>query len=108
MYDIDKKKGKSGLGILLGDKNFWNKGQKYSDNLVLEHYPSDKHSILEGKRGSVFIEDTYCLHKGITPISRDRYILQFIFSVSRTPFMQPSVIASNLSELDPKVFRYFL
>lgn len=43
-------------------------------------YGREKFLTLEGKSGTGFIEDTFCFHKGIPPLSKPRLFLQLHFA----------------------------
>ncbi len=54
--------------------------RRLSDAEVVEHYGADNVLTLEGPAGSGFIEDTFGIHKGSPPRSRDRLILQLEYA----------------------------
>ena len=86
---------------------FRNKGSKFCDRDVSKYFPFPTHVTLTGPSGSVFIEDTFALHKGIKPTDSDRLLLQFIFSVHRTPFLNPKFLSSDFSPKNSSIFKNF-
>jgi hypothetical protein len=50
--------------------------RRYKDEEVLKDF-----NVVDvfGKKGTCFVEDTSCLHKGASPASRNRDILQFVY-----------------------------
>jgi hypothetical protein len=57
----------------------------YSDYEIEQEFGGDILKIT-GQKGSSFLENTFAFHKGDTPKAIPRLLLQFIFSVKRTPF----------------------
>jgi hypothetical protein len=49
---------------------------------VISFYGRENIVMLCGKAGTGFAENTYCVHKGLTPRSRDRLILQIQFALN--------------------------
>lgn len=55
--------------------------KRYSDRAILDAYGSDPILKIAGPAGYGFIEDSFCFHKGMPPIERDRLILQIEYGV---------------------------
>ena len=53
--------------------------KRLSDEEVEASYGADNVKVLYGRTGDGFAEDTYCLHKGIPPIAKDRLMLQVMY-----------------------------
>lgn len=54
---------------------------RFSDDDIIGHYGIDRIAVMYGKAGSGFVEDTFCLHKGLAPTRDDRLILQVQFGL---------------------------
>lgn len=61
-----------------GDR--WNI-RRYSDEEVQGYYPKEQIKEICGKAGIGFAEDTLCIHKGSTPKSQPRLLLQIQFAL---------------------------
>lgn len=61
-----------------GDR--WNI-RRYSDQEVQDYYPPEQIKEICGKAGVGFAEDTLCIHKGSTPKSEPRLLLQIQFAL---------------------------
>jgi hypothetical protein len=55
--------------------------RRFSDEEVEARYAADRIVSIEGRAGDGFVEDTFGIHKGAPPKSRDRLLLQFEFAV---------------------------
>jgi hypothetical protein len=53
-----------------------------TDDEILNYYGSESLVTICGKAGFGFAEDTFCFHKGETPIIRDRLMLQIEFGTT--------------------------
>jgi hypothetical protein len=51
------------------------------DEEVLAHYPREAIFPVTGPRGTIFACDNRALHKGTTPISRCRLVLQVMYAI---------------------------
>jgi hypothetical protein len=58
------------------------KVRRYSDDEVIGLYGRDQIVSITGPAGMGFAEDTICIHKGQTPVSRERLILQFQYALN--------------------------
>lgn len=61
-----------------GDR--WNI-RRYSDAEIAEFYPADQVREICGPAGTGFAENTLCVHKGRTPATRPRLLLQIQFAL---------------------------
>jgi hypothetical protein len=53
---------------------------KQPDEAIHAYYGAQNESVIEGKAGLGFIEDTSSFHKATEPRSRDRLLLQYVFT----------------------------
>ena len=91
----------------LSTDKFRKKGKQFSDAVVNQFYPVENQIVVKGKRGTVFVANTIALHKGLKPVEKDRILLQFIFSVRRTPFLRPKYIKSKYNFPNNYIFKNF-
>jgi hypothetical protein len=61
-----------------GDR--WNI-RRYSDEEIARHYPAARIVEICGPSGTGFAENTMCVHKGRTPVSRPRLLLQLQYAL---------------------------
>lgn len=61
--------------------------RRYSDEEAVREFGADKVHTFTGPAGTVFLEDTYGLHKGQLPTGRRRLLLQVRYSVLPSIFM---------------------
>lgn len=61
--------------------------RRYQDTEVEHTFGADKVHTFTGPAGTVFIEDTYGLHKGALPTGQRRLLLQIRYSVVSSVFM---------------------
>lgn len=66
-------------------KNSIVKSIRFSDKDILDWYGSENIITVTGPAGSTLIEDTITIHKGSTPISKPRLLLQFEFGINQYP-----------------------
>jgi hypothetical protein len=52
---------------------------KQSDEAIHGYYGAQNETIIKGKAGFGFIEDTSSFHKAVPPTTRDRLLLQFVY-----------------------------
>lgn len=55
--------------------------RRYSDDEIESFYGGYRAVSIEGPAGTGFVEDTTCVHKGVTPTSRPRLVLQFEYAL---------------------------
>jgi hypothetical protein len=55
--------------------------RRYRDQEVEEKYSSEKVKEVVGEAGDGFAEDTWCVHKGTTPVTNPRLLLQIQFAL---------------------------
>lgn len=58
----------------------WNV-RRYSDQEIEQRYSPDQIREITGLAGEGFAEDTWCIHKGQTPVKRPRLLLQIQFAL---------------------------
>jgi len=63
--------------------SYWDKWniRRYSDSEIERTYPKNKILEICGPAGTGFAENTLCIHKGRTPISENRLILQLQYAL---------------------------
>lgn len=71
--------------------------KRYSDEQITEIFPATQIKKMCGKKGMMFLEDTFGLHKGTLPIHQDRLILQAVYGIHPLPY--GDYIQQNLSPL---------
>jgi hypothetical protein len=55
--------------------------RRLSDRDVLDYYGEASMATIVGPAGSGFIEDTWCIHKGLPPREKERLVLQIQFGL---------------------------
>jgi hypothetical protein len=68
--------------------------RRHTDEEVVAAFGPGRVLEIGGKPGDAFMEDTFGLHKGQLPRSRNRLLVQFRYSVTPTVFRSPIVVAS--------------
>lgn len=58
------------------------KVRRYSDDEIEKAYGRENVVTITGPAGTGFAEDTLCIHKGLSPVSRDRLILQIQYALN--------------------------
>ena len=58
------------------------KSKRFSDEEIVAGYGAENIVEVLGEAGTCLIEDTITVHKGLTPISRSRLMLQFEYSIN--------------------------
>ena len=53
---------------------------------MAETFGADAMHRFEGVRGTAFLEDTFGLHRGLPPRSRNRLVLQVVYSLGTLPY----------------------
>lgn len=66
-------------------KNSFIKSVRFSDEDILNCYGKENIVTVTGPAGSTLIEDTITIHKGSTPTSKPRLLLQFEFGINQYP-----------------------
>lgn len=87
--------------------------RRYADEEVEQCFGKEKVHVFTGKAGTVFLEDTYGLHKGQLPEKHKRLLLQIRYSVLPTIFMsrhKSSLAAAYVksNKLSPYANRLFI
>lgn len=59
------------------------KSKRFTDEEIVLGYGAENIVEVVGEAGTCLIEDTTTIHKGITPVSRPRLMLQFEYSVNK-------------------------
>jgi hypothetical protein len=72
---------------------------RYSDDQVAAAFSADAVHHFTGPRGTAFLEDTFGLHRGLPPRSRNRLVLQVVYSLGALPYGPPT--PSNAGALTP-------
>lgn len=57
--------------------------RRFQDSEIEEAYPKESVLVVEGNAGDGFVEDTFGIHKGTPPISKDRLIIEFYYAISK-------------------------
>lgn len=82
MTDVDEQ---SGLHIIIKGSHrkkplhLLLSSVKQPDEAIHAYYGAQNETIIQGKAGFGFIEDTSSFHKAVAPKSRDRLLLQFVY-----------------------------
>jgi hypothetical protein len=79
-----------------GDR--WNI-RRYSDSEILGYYPIERIHEICGKAGTGFAENTLCIHKGRTPTSSPRLLLQLQFALFNYGVMHDQRELSGLKQI---------
>ena len=58
------------------------KARRYSDQEIADVYGTDRLMVITGPAGTGFIEDTLCIHKGRSPMVRERLVLQLQYALN--------------------------
>jgi len=72
---------------------------RLSDNLVRSSFPEENWTTVSGPRGTILIEDTRGIHKGIPVLQGHRLVLQFQYSQNLFGG-KPSVLGADILESD--------
>lgn len=85
----------------------WRRPTRFSDEQIARLF-SDKIKPMCGKKGMMFLEDTFGIHKGSLPIANHRLLLQIQYGI--TPLVYADYQPSQLTyrEYDSYVNRLFL
>jgi hypothetical protein len=71
--------------------------RRYSDEEITRQYPAADIREICGEAGTGFAENTLCVHKGRTPESRARLLLQVQFAMFDYGFMHDERKPAQLS-----------
>jgi hypothetical protein len=77
---------------------------RYPDQELEPYYPAEDHIQLTGPPGTLFAVDTRGYHKGMTPRTGDRLMLQLEFcdSLFGAPYLRPTFPAKCVPELEAR------
>ncbi len=83
LNDVDREGGPFSYVTTSNSKRFrgWNLKSRFTDMDVVKNYTEGNMYVCEGKVGDVIFAETTGLHKGLKPISSDRSILIFNFTM---------------------------
>lgn len=73
--------------------------RRYSDQEIEGYYGKDKILEITGKAGTGFAEDTLCIHKGSTPKTEPRLLLQLQFALFDYGVMNDDAAETALKQL---------
>lgn len=73
--------------------------RRYTDEEIEGYYGKDKILEITGKAGTGFAEDTLCIHKGSTPKSEPRLLLQLQFALFDYGVMNDEAAEADLKKL---------
>lgn len=78
------------------------KDKSHSDNDIESKYHSKNIINITGSAGHNFLADTFSFHKGLTPTTKPRLLLQIYYSLKMTPFgpKKPFIKSDSLQHLD--------
>jgi len=68
---------------------------RYSDDQIAAAFGTGAVHYFTGARGTAFLEDTFGLHRGLPPRSRNRLVLQVVYSLGALPYGPPAPIDSG-------------
>lgn|SRR3989338_1320316 len=57
--------------------------RRFQDDEINSTYLRESKLVLEGQAGDGFAEDTFGIHKGAVPVTKDRLILEIYYAISR-------------------------
>ncbi len=72
--------GSQGKPPINGFFDRWNI-RRYTDQEIAENYSPSQVKEIDGRAGDGFAEDTWCIHKGQTPVRKPRLLLQLQFAL---------------------------
>ena len=73
--------------------------RRYTDDEIETYYGSDKVLEVTGKAGEGFAEDTLCIHKGSTPLTEPRLLLQLQFALFDYGAMSDDIESGKLHKI---------
>ena len=116
IYLTDVKKKSDGPHEIVSGSHKVNKLyeiRRYSDKEVNSFYSKDKQVKILGKKGTSFIANTFAIHKGNLPTSKDRLVLSLLYSVKpsrrspKIPFLKLKSFSKDVQENISKQERIF-
>jgi uncharacterized protein YcgL (UPF0745 family) len=78
--------------------------KRETDEEIINSYGKESLVTICGQAGFGFVEDTFCFHKGATPINRDRLILQIEFGTTDYG-MQHDIRQTSLLQVNSQNFQ---
>ena len=73
--------------------------RRYTDEEIESQYGKDAITEIYGRAGSGFVENTLCVHKGLTPTRNMRLLLQCQYALFDYGFMHDDVSPSDMQSL---------
>jgi hypothetical protein len=73
---------------------------KCSDEKITDYYGAENVKVIYGAAGSGFVEDTFCLHKGLSPLHGDRLILIIEYALRDYGMQNDRIETSRLKLAD--------
>jgi hypothetical protein len=64
-----------------GTRGGFSRLRRYSDAEITSQYSTEHITEICGPAGTGFVEDTMCVHKGLTPSANPRLVLQFVYGL---------------------------
>ena len=88
-----------------------NKTCRFSDEKVKLMYPENNIIKFTGKAGTIFLEDTSGIHKGLMPTKSKRLILQFVYTlvpIGAYPLPKHKFVGYDDSKVEKYVSRLYI
>lgn len=82
--------------------------RRHQDDEVERTFGADKVHTFMGPAGTVFIEDTYGLHKGALPTGQRRLLLQIRYSVVSSVFMSRKTSSKATNEVETRHYSRYV
>ena len=76
----------------------WLRG-KCSDQTIVDYYGIENIKVIRGEAGCGFVEDTFCMHKGDSPLHGDRLILIIEYALRDYGMQHDRIEASRLQSV---------
>lgn len=116
IYLTDVKKVSDGAHKIIAGSHKVNKLydiRRYSDQEVSNFYSKDKQIKILGNKGTSFIANTFAIHKGNLPTTKDRLVLSLLYSVRpsrrspKIPFLKLKSFSKDVQQNITKQKRKF-
>lgn len=82
LTDVDLESGPHVYVESSSKSNKFRQIARFSDDKIEKYFGVDQIKYFTGNKGSMFLVDTYGIHKGLPPIGKERLLLQFEYSIN--------------------------
>lgn len=106
LTDVDENSGPHVYIKNTVNANKFRRPTRLSDEKIAKNFPLEDKVVFCGKKGTVFLEDTFGLHKGQLPYEKKRLILQVEYAVNPLlgeTYKKVAVAKEDKQYLDPYV-----